>query len=171
MPLGISPLALKKQKAGRARSMPCPEPSLDPLEGLVLSLPPVFKSYLEVSSSGQTWCSPKGCPGRHPSREEQAPPLELVWALKMLGHYFSPPALPQFPISYTCSVLTSGTTQCSCQDQQRMPAAFPAALGRGWHWAGGRWVQAWQRLSGSHQHCIPHKQLIVDDAQPWRQRI
>lgn len=100
---GISPLALKKHKQVSRASGPCHAPSLpDPLEGLVLSLPPVFKSYLEVSKGlGRPGVVPVVVLEAPGVGEEQAPPLELqVWALKILGalifhhkHYLS---LPHF---------------------------------------------------------------------------
>lgn len=64
----------------------------------MLSLPPVFKSYLEVSKGlGRPGVVPVVVLEAPGVGEEQAPPLELqVWALKMLGalifhhqHYLS----------------------------------------------------------------------------------
>lgn len=89
-----------------------------------------------------------------------------------MGTHYSPPALPQFtPVPTQAQYSLLGPLKVHARLGRECLQHFLLFWGEGGHWAGGR--RGRRHGEGSLDLIgtgIPHKQLVVYDAQPWRQR-
>lgn len=89
-----------------------------------------------------------------------------------MGTHYSPPALPQFtPVPTQAQYSLLGPLKVHARLGRECLQHFLLFRGEGGHWAGGR--RGRRHGEGSLDLIgtgIPHKQLVVYDAQPWRQR-
>lgn len=106
--------------------------------------------------------------------EEQAPPLQLLsFGFKNFrGTYFSLPALPEFtPFPTHAQYSLLRPLKVHARLGRECLQHFLLLWGEGGHRAGGRC--GCRHGKGSLDLIstgIPYKQLIVDNAQPWRQK-